>query len=149
MALSVKVNRPNRLSEDETLSSFQDWKNQIEFYLSQDKDFLPFINGSISWKKSSIDAKLRGLPADKVSSLLKFLGVVASLSPPLLHGDIVYESANIASIYEIIREYYQFSSSESTFLKFSSIKREINGSDLERPQHLYLRIRQFVRENLL
>ena len=34
-------------------------------------------------------------------------------------------------------------------MKFSNIKREIVGGNLERPLHLYLRMRQFIRDNLL
>ena len=75
--------------------------------------------------------------------------MIASLSPPLLHGDILNDTESLAETYQLIRSYYHFAPSESTFLKFAALKRELNGTDLERPQHLYLRMRQFIRDNLL
>ena len=53
------------------------------------------------------------------------------------------------SIYNIIRSYYQLAPSESTFIKFNDVKRELNGTELERPQHFYVRLRQFIRGKLL
>ena len=75
--------------------------------------------------------------------------MVASLAPPLLHGDILNDTESLTSIYKLIRSYHSFAPSESTFLKFATIKRELNGTELERPQHLCLRLRQFIRDNLL
>ena len=78
-----------------------------------------------------------------------FLGVIASLAPPLLHGDIVDDTTTLDDIFKLIRTYYQFAPSEATFLKFSYIKRETVNGSVERPVHLYLRMRQFIRDNLL
>ena len=41
MATGVKAQRPVRLSEEETLTSFDDWKNNLIFYLNQEKTFAP------------------------------------------------------------------------------------------------------------
>ena len=51
MAMSLKVMRPNRLTDDETLTSFEDWKNNITFYLNQDKEFSEFLKETTSWLK--------------------------------------------------------------------------------------------------
>ena len=53
MATSLKVTRPNRLTNDETLTSFEDWKNNLKFYLSQDKDFAELLKETATWTKSS------------------------------------------------------------------------------------------------
>ena len=66
-----------------------------------------------------------------------------------MHGDIPNDTESLTSIYKLIRSYYNFAPSESTFLKFETIKRERNETELKRPQHLYLRLRQFIRDNLL
>ena len=146
----VKAHRPNRLTEVETLTSFEDWKNNSIFYLSQEVTFRPFLQAGATWRKTSENVQFRGLAdAVKVQSLSNFLGVIASISPPLLHGDIVEETTKLCDVFDLIRNYYQFAPSESTFLKFSSIKREIVNGSLERPVHLYLRIRMFIRDNLL
>ena len=147
---AVKAVRPNRLTENETLTSFEDWRNQLEFFLGQDSSFKPFLKPSQKWKKVSAAATNRGLTSsDNLRSLQHFLGVIASLSPPLLHGDILNDTESLAETYQLIRSYYHFATSESTFIKFAALKRELNGTDLERPQHLYLRMRQFIRDNLL
>ena len=148
-ATAVKVIRPRRLTEKETLSTFEDWRNNLEFYLIQETNFQTFIHGKV-WRKTVDAADFRGLEtADQARYLEQFLGVIASLSPPLLHGDILNDTTTISDVYKLLRTYYQFAPSESTFIKFSYIKREIIDGSLERPVHLYLRMRQFIRDNLL
>ena len=138
-----------RLCEEETLTSFEDWKNNLIFYLNQEKSFAPFLKPDAIWKKASDSDPNRGVATDVLPSLNNFLGVIAGLAPPLLHGDIIDDSTRLDDIFNLIRAYYQFAPSEATFLKFSSIKREIVGGNVERPIHLYLRLRQFIRDNLL
>ena len=150
MTTSIKVSRPNRLSEEETLTTFEDWKHNVIFYLNQDKDFQPFLQSTATWKVKHDTSEHRGLDtAEKCQHLEHFLGVIASLAPPLLHGDIIEDSTKLSDVFKLLRTYYQFAPSESTFLKFASIKREVQNGSLERPLHLYLRMRQFIRDNLL
>ena len=141
MASSIKAVRPNRLSERETFTTFEDWRNNLEFFLQQDNRFKDFLKSSTTWRKVGAAVEHRGLDgAEKANSLRQFLGIIASLCPPLLHGDITDDTISLANIYKILRVYYQFAPSESTFLKFSSIKREVIDGELERPLHLYLRM---------
>ena len=88
MASGVKAQRPVRLSEDETLTSFEDWKNSLLFYLNQEKSFTDFLKSDATWKKVSDADPNRGVAAADLPSLNNFLGVIAGLAPPLLHGDI-------------------------------------------------------------
>ena len=87
--------------------------------------------------------------AGKYLVLSNFLGVIASLSPPLLHGDIIDDTTKLSEVFKLLRTYYQLAPSESTFMEFVNIKREIINGTLEHPLHLYLRMHQFVRDNLL
>ena len=41
-----------RLREDETLTSFEDWKNNILYSLKQDRDFAPFTKKGVTWTKT-------------------------------------------------------------------------------------------------
>ena len=150
MATSVKVTRPNRLTNDETLTSFEDWKNNLKFYLSQDKDFAELLKETATWTKSSdADANRgRGDGASK-QALDRFLGVIAGLAPPLLYHEIIDDTTKVADIFRLLRSYYQFSPSESTFIKYYSIRREVVNGTLEKPLHLFLRMKQFIRDNLL
>ena len=150
MSTGIKAQRPNRLKEEETLTSFEDWRNSLIFYLNQDTNFSKFLKSDAVWEKSSGSAEHRGLASeDELLNLRNFLGVIASLSPPLLHGDLIDDTKSLSEIFQQLRTYYQFAPSESTFIKFVNIKREIINGSLERPLHLYLRMRQFIRDNLL
>ena len=145
MSTGIKAQRPNRLTEEETLTPFEDWRNSLIFYLNQDTNFSKFLKSGAVWEKSSGSAEHRGLASeDELLHLRNFLGVIASLSPPLLHGDLIDDTKSLSEIFQQLRTYYQFAPSESTFIKFVNIKREIINGSLERPLHLYLRMRQFA-----
>ena len=109
MTTGVKAHRPNRLTEEETLTSFEDWKNNLIFYLKQDTNFKKFLKADAVWHKSSSNVEHRGLESAEVLLQLKnFLGVIASLSPPLLHGDLIDDSTSLADIFKQLCTYYQF-----------------------------------------
>ena len=150
MAMSLKVTRPDRLTNDETLTSFEDWKNNITFYLTQDKDFAVLLKETTTWTKSSDADTNRGRSTpENRAALDRFLGLIASLAPPLLYHEIIDDTTSISDVFRLLRSYYQFSPSESTFMKYYSIKREVVNGTLERPLHLFLRMKQFIRDNLL
>ena len=44
MKSSLKATQPDRLTENETLTSVEDWCNQLEFFLSQDKNLAEFLD---------------------------------------------------------------------------------------------------------
>ena len=111
------------------------------FFLNQDKDFQPLLISSARWSKRNSNTANRGRgSAEAAHQLENFLGVFASLSPPLLHGDIIEDTTDMNDVFKILRTYYQFAPSETTFLKFSSIRREVTNGLPERPLHLYLRM---------
>ena len=81
---TVKAQRPKHLEEDETLTSFEDWRNNLLFYLSQETKFQVLLASGAEWKKTSEGVANRGLAdADALQVLNNFLGVIASLAPPL------------------------------------------------------------------
>ncbi len=150
MATSLKVTRPNRLTNEETLTSFEDWKNNLVFYLSQDKDFSTLLKEETRWKKISDSDPNRGRDSAEQKLILdRFLGVIAGLSPPLLYHDIIDDTTCISDVFRLLRSFYQFSPSECTFIKYFSIKRDVVNGSLERPLHLFLRMKQYIRDNLL
>ena len=123
MSTGVKAHRPNRLTEEETLTSFEDWRNNLLFYLNQDTNFKKFLKSDATWDKASGTVDHRGLASsDELLHLNNFLGVIASLSPPLLHGDLIDDTTSLNDIFQQLRTYYQFAPSEATFMKFASIK---------------------------
>ena len=61
---NVKVVRPRRLTEEETLTTFADWKNNLEFFLQQGSDFQKFLKPDSAWSKRSDGTEHRGLTSD-------------------------------------------------------------------------------------
>ena len=107
MATNIKITRPNRLTENETLTSFQDWRNNLTFYLSQDKDLKEFLKAETRWVKTSSGSQHRGLEsAEELQHLQHFLGVVAGLSPLLLYNDIINDTTKISDILKLLCSYY-------------------------------------------
>ena len=47
----IKAQRLARLSEEETLTSFEDWRNNLIFHLNQEKTFAAFLKTDSTWKK--------------------------------------------------------------------------------------------------
>ena len=119
MTSSLKTTRSDRLTQNETLTWFEDWRNQLEFLLSQDKDLAEFLDPSCTWYKIALKIANRDLESNaKLHHLKRFLEIIASLAPPLLYSDIVNDATSLISIYDIIRSYYQLAPSESSFIKF-------------------------------
>ena len=52
--------KPEKLREDETLSSFEAWRGNLEYYLALDENFAEFLEESFTWKPKSSDIH-RGL----------------------------------------------------------------------------------------
>ena len=68
MSTGIKAQRPVRLSEDETLTSFEDWKNNLVFYLNQEKSFASFLKQDAKWKKALDEDENRGVAAAELPS---------------------------------------------------------------------------------
>lgn len=155
--MAVRAPKPWALTEHETPSSFESWKDNLEYYLSCDADFAPFLDTTnpVQWKKISSGDALRGLKDDdggkeikateKIEHLKRMLGIIPQWVIIHLANDIRQNSTSMASIWQIIRKYYNFERSEVNFMSFSSITREQD----ERPERLYQRIIAFLQDNLL
>ena len=107
-AMALKVSCPNRLAENESITSFEDWRNNLIFYLSQEKDFKYFLKETTHWRKTSAGIPNRGLDSiEEYQSLKRFLGVIAGLSPPLLYNDLIHDTTSIVDVFKLLRGYYQ------------------------------------------
>ena len=71
MTSSIKITRPNRLAEDGTLTSFEDWKNNFNFYLSQENNFKKSLKSNTAWTKARAGSAHRGLSSSR--GTLKFI----------------------------------------------------------------------------
>ena len=61
MSTGIKAQRPKRLTEDETHISFEDWRNNLIFYLNQETSFQKFLKSDAAWEKSCSSTQHHGL----------------------------------------------------------------------------------------
>ncbi len=144
----IRGNKPWKLGEDETFSSFSTWKNITLFNLRKEKEYQPFLKEGepVTWQPFSAATPKRGLDtqsaADNLNCMLRF---IASYTPDFLHYDIENTCTSLDKVWHHIRGYYRFEKSEVRFMNLLSIVREEN----ERPQRLYHRVLAHLQDNLL
>ena len=91
---SFRPPKPQPLTENETITSFADWKSNIEYHLSLNNEFAPFLGSEWS-KKSVINRGLQNDPETIAEDARKtaiqknivlehMLGLVAQFAPSLL-----------------------------------------------------------------
>jgi len=153
MATSSDFRPPKQwqLSEEETISTYANWQSNILYHLSLCNDFSSFLDSN--WEKKSVAN--RGLKNDagtagktgvqKAIILERMLSLIAQFAPSLLRNDIIKNSTSLSWIWERIRKYYAFGSSEVNFIKLYEIKRK----DGERYGTLYQRILAHLEDNLI
>ena len=146
------------LTKNETINTFENWKQNLIYTLSLDVSFAPFLVSGTTWLKKTRNAPLRGFTDDpagtsnnrrtaaqKVAQLEMMLGQIANFCPIISRNTIVKTSISIDSIWQVIRAHYGFQTTGANFLEFINIKLK---SD-ERPEDLYQRIMAFVEDSLL
>jgi hypothetical protein len=159
MAAANRAPRQRCLVKDESVNSFESWRQNLLYILSLDENFAPFLVEGSTWKKRTRGDKLRGFVNDpetvtankrktaeqKVNMLELMLGQVANYCPVLSRSSIVKNSTSIGDIWQSIRLHYGFQSTGAYFLDFADFKL---GPD-ERPEDLFQRIAAFMEDNLL
>ena len=147
------------LIKNETITTFEAWRQNLQYSLSLDADFAPFLADNFTWLKKSSTTPNRGLQPDgddvpttrrrtafqKNLHLELMLGQIANFCPVISRSSIVKNSTSISSVWQAIRAHYGFQSTGARFLDFSNIKLEVD----ERPEDLFQRLMSFTEDNLL
>ena len=147
------------LTKNETITTFEAWRQNLQYSLSLDAYFAPFLADTFTWLKKSSTAPTRGLESDgddvpttrrriafqKNLHLDLMLGQIANFCPVISRSSIVKNSTSISSVWQAIRAHYGFQSTGARFLDFSDIKLEVD----ERPEYLFQRLMSFTEDNLL
>ena len=158
MANTARAPKQWCLTKVETVNSFENWRQNLQYTLSTDVKFAPFMNGA-SWEKKTRASPLHGLQndgedvlearrqtAEQKNTLLELmLGQVANYCSVISRNSIIKNSTSLDSIWQTIRMHFGFQSTGAHFVDFADIKLEPD----ERPEDLFQRLMAFIDDNLL
>ena len=147
------------LTKEETITSFEAWRQNLLYILSLDPNFAHFLLEETTWRRKTSTNPTRGFEDDgetvpearrrtaaqKVTHLELMLGQIANFCPVVSRNTIVKSSISMQSIWQAIRAHFGFQSTGSRFLDFNNIRLEPG----ERPEDLYQRLVGFIDDNLL
>ena len=117
------------LTKNETITTFEGWRQNLQYSLSLDANFAPFLADTFTWLKKSSTAPTRGLESDgddvpttrrrnafqKNLHLDLMLGQIANFCPVISRSSIVKNSTSISSVWQAIRAHYGFQSTGARF----------------------------------
>lgn len=126
------------LTKTETVNTFENWKQNLTYTLSLDKNFAPFLVSGSKCEKKTRNSPHRGFANDgeeveeanrrtreqKVSMLELMFGQIANYCPIISRNTIAKNSTSIDSIWQTIRLHYGFQSTGAHFIDFDAIRYE-------------------------
>ena len=159
MASTPRAPKQWCLGKNETVTSYESWRQNLLYTLSLDSQFAPFLMEGVTWEKKSKTSPLRGFTVDgeeipenirrtaqqKVNMLELMLGQVANYCSVISCNTIIKNCTSMAQIWQSIREHFGFQSTGAHFIDFSDICLDPN----ERPEDLYQRLEAFVEDSML
>ena len=159
MASTLRAPKQWSLSKNESINSFENWRQNLLYTLSLDSNFAPFLAEDATWGKKTKSQPLRGLTDDgetipisrrktarqKVNFLELMLGQIANYCPVISRTSLVKNSTSIHSVWNMIRAHFGFQVTGAHFLDFAGLHLEAD----ERPEDLFQRLMAFVEDTLL
>ena len=159
MAATPSAPKQCCLTNTKTVTSFENWRQNLVYTLSLDAQFALFPLDGATWLKKTKNSLLRGFTDDgpsvpeasrrtaqqKLSMLELMLGQIANCCPVISRNTVVKNSTSVGSIWSAIRLHFGFEATGAHFLDFSEIHLEHG----ERPEDLYQRLKAFTEDNLL
>ena len=147
------------LTKNETITSYESWRQNLLYTLSLDESFSPFLADGVTWQKKTASNPSRGFRDDGVgvaadkrrsatqknSHLELMLGQIANFCPIISRNSIVKTSTSLSDIWQKIRQHFGFQSTGAHFLDLHDIKLEPD----ERPEDLFQRLTAFFEDSLL
>ena len=111
------------LTKNETITTFESWKQNLIYILSLDTNFAPFLAHGAEWEKKGRNNANRGLTDDadmtaagarsaatKVLHLELMLGQIANFCPIISRNTIIKNSTSVEKIWQSIRAHFGFQS---------------------------------------
>ena len=148
------------LTKEESLNSFNAWKENLIYVLSLDSNFTPYLKAGVTWGKLTPTDEYRGFLDDgeevteaaarktketKVTHLNMLLGQIANFASIISRNQLIKNTTSLNDVWGKIREHYGFHSTGAKFLDFGSVRLKTG----ERAEDLYQRLLTFIDDNLL
>ncbi len=123
MASSTKAPKQWSLQRDESLNSFNNWRENLLYVLSLDKNFAPYIAKEATWGRITATDSTRGFVDDgdevedvtarltrdqKLAQLNLMLGQIANFATVISRNQITRNSVSLTDIWSKLREHYGF-----------------------------------------
>ncbi len=154
-----KAPKLRELTSEETIGSFENWRQKIMYALTLDDNFKIFLGGGFTWGKQTSTNPLRGFTDDgdavpeaqrrtavqKSAQMDLMLGQIANYCEVISRSSILKNSISLNDIWQKIRLHFGFQSTGGHFLDLASIRPGPN----EKPEDLYQRLLAFFEDNLM
>lgn len=145
------------LSENETPTTFEAWKETLLFHLSTEIKFDTFLDTDFTWSAYSVDN--RGLIADaaevpaasrmtarqRAAALQLMLGSIATYAPVIGRKFITQEATSLNRVWNRLRTHYGFRKTGARILELSAFQLE----SAESYETLWERMYAFVDDNVV
>ena len=143
---TTKVQAPRKLTEEETLDTFEDWWFQVECYYSRDPKFADFFdNKNIKWKsRSDVNRGLR--KAEDASNLNTLLRALATYtSGPYVKSELLDDTRSLKDVRRVFLRFLEIEVTDHSLLNYYTLSRRPN----ERPLVFYHRLRYYILQHHL
>lgn len=159
MASTSRAPKQWCLTKIETVNTLKNWRQNLLYTLSLDKNFAPFLITGTWWEKKTKNTPFRGFADDdesipegsrltrtqKVNMLERMLSQIANYCSVISRNTIVKTFTSVDQIWQTIRHHYGFQTTGAHFIDFDSIRYDLS----RRPEDLVQRLTAFVEDNLL
>lgn len=156
---SYRPPKQTKLTANETITTFENWRQNLLFLLRTEERFAPYLEDDCTWAKKTAAKPLRGFTDDvapiaeaarktaaqKNAIVEQILNQIANYADVVARNMIVKQCVSVSCVWQKLREHYGFQSTGAHFLDLSLVKLE---SD-ERPEALYQRLYSFFEDNLM
>ena len=140
--------------ETRTITSYECWRQNLQYTLSLDANFAPFLVDQATNASPLRDLRddgddtpglIKRTAQQKVAHIELMLGQIANFCPIISRNTIVKTSTSMNSIWQAIRLHFGFQTSGAHFLDFADLKLEPD----ENFEDLFQRLMAFVDDNLM
>lgn len=159
MGTTAQAPKQWSLSKNETINSFENWRQNLVYTLSLNTNFAPFLTDSTTWAKKTRTQPLRGFTDDgetvplsrrktarqKVNFWELMFGQIANYCPVISRNTVLKNSTSIQSVWNMIHEHFGFQITGAHFLDFANLHLEAD----KHPEDLFQRLMAFVEDTLL